>query len=201
MNRLAVVVALAVVVSTSACTPGRAAMAAGAGSLLLGGMTIAANQPSSECTYGHDCGPIGFFDPVDDGIDTAQRRLGAGMMITGAALVIIGLVAEAHHTESTPPSAVTFVPTQRVIGAPGAVVVGEAPAVERTATPAELAIRSRIENRLAIQASFAARRGDCVAAVATSARLAEIDPVMHAELVRTDADLAHCLARAAAPQY
>ncbi len=201
MHRLALTIALAAAVTTSACTPGRAAIAAGAGTMLLGGMSFAGGAPNSDCTYGHDCGPIGSFsDSINDDFNQGQRDLGKVLLATGAVLVLIGLVAEANHTESTPPSAVTFAPAQRVIGAPGAVTVGAGPVVERSATPAEMAIRSRIENRLAIQASLTARRGDCRGAVATSVRLAEIDPAMHAELVRTDADLAHCIALAAA-QY
>jgi hypothetical protein len=196
-NRLAVAVVLslsAALVATSGCTPGRAAIVAGAGSLVLGGLSLAAGAPNDNCTGSDPCGfTTGLFDSVDDDIDEGQRGLGAAMMVGGAVLVLVGLVAEGNRTEDAPApaSALVFAPAQRIVGAPGTIV-------ERTATPAEMALRSRLENRLAIQASFTARRGDCVAAVATSVRLAEVDPAMHAELVRTDADLAHCLELAAA---
>lgn len=203
-NRLVVVALVAALVTTSACTPGRAAIAAGAGSLVLGGLSLAGGQSSggSSCTGSEGaCDFVdGLLDPPRDSFNEGQRDLGAALMIGGAALVIIGLVAEGNRSKDDAPaatSALTFAPAQRVVGAPGML---DAPMVERTASPAEMALRSRLENRLAIQASFTARRGDCVAAVATSVRLAEVDPAMHAELVRTDADLAHCLELAAARQ-
>lgn len=189
-NRLAVALALALV--ASACTPGRTAIAAGAGSVLLGGAMFASG-------LGNDSGCGGASHCVDFQLgpsDEDFQAMGGVLLVGGAVLLALGFAAEntAADAPAQPASAFAFAPSQReVAGAPGSTSI--------SATPAEMAIRSRIENRLAIQASFAARRGDCVAAVATTVRLAEVDPVMHAELVRTDSDLAYCLARAAAPQY
>lgn len=203
-NRAVVALVLAVLASTSACAPSRAAIAAGAGSIVLGGLSLAAGQPNSTCEGSEHCGfSEGLFDSVADDVHDGQRQLGGALMIGGAALVIVGLIASRSSDDveqPAPASALAFAPAQRIVGAPGASVGATDPNVERTASPAEMALRSRIENRLALQASFSARRGDCVAAVASSVRLAEVDPAMHAELVRTDADLANCLALAAAAQ-
>jgi hypothetical protein len=194
-NRLALALALALV--TSACTPGRVAIAAGAGSVLLGGAMFAGGAGDSGCGDRSNCVDLDLGPSGDD-----VQAMGAALLVGGALLLAVGFAAENNRAdEPLPTSAVVFAPAQRVTGAPGAIMVSEGPAIESTATPAELAIRSRVENRLAIQASLTARRGDCRAAVATSVRLAELDPAMHAELVRTDSHLAYCIARAAAVQY
>ena len=59
-------------------------------------------------------------------------------------------------------------------------------------SPAELAILSRVENRLAIQASLAAHTGHCAAAIVTATQLAKTDPALYGELLAKDAELATC---------
>ncbi len=196
-NRLAVVVAASLLFG-SACTPSRAAIMAGAGTMLLGGITFAAGAPNSNCTYSGQCGGVdSFVDGVGDDINEGVRTLGAGMFITGALLLVVGLATnndDGSHDEGKPvritnlhaPAVdVVFEQPDPTLSAPGM--------VDRLATPAEMAVRSRIENRLWIQARVAASRGDCVAAGVTSKQLAQVDPALHAELMRTDVDVAICV--------
>ncbi|MDB4963331.1 MAG: hypothetical protein JWP01_3330 [Myxococcales bacterium] len=207
LGSLALVAALLV---TSACTSSRAAIVSGAGSMLFGGMLYADGSSSdTRCTGA--MGQCDGFDthlgnPIRRGVHEAERTIGVGFLLTGAALVVLGLVLNDREDDapvqpawhpSTAPSIATTAPVST--SAPGIeTAFAPAPAVTRLASPAEIVLRARVENRLAIQASSAAGRGDCIAAAATSTRLAEIDPVLHAELVRTDAHLAGCLERAGA---
>jgi hypothetical protein len=174
--------------------------------MLLGAAAYSDGAPNSNCTAYHPCGGVDtFFDGVSDDLDHGMRTVGTGLLVTGAVLVVAGLVANAQHSEvDTTPVAttnervtvgVTFAPPGLVVG-PGGVLTPDV--TESSATPAELALRSKIENRLAIQASSSARRGDCVASAATTTHLAQVDATMHAELLRTDRNVVDCLAVAAA---
>lgn len=202
-KRLAVVAAVSLVFASSACTGSRAAIVAGAGTMLLGGMSFAAGAPNNNCTYDRQCDGVDtFFDGIGDDVNEGQRALGAGMMITGGLVLLAGLVANNHDssdevevvatTNVRPPAVdVVFEQSAPTLAAPGM--------VDRTASPAELAVRARLENRLWLQARIAASRGDCVATVATSKRLVEVDPALHAQLLRDDVDVATCVELAATP--
>jgi len=164
----------------------RAALFGGAATT-LGGVLLVADASNDNCPDGGTACEItdeAFVKPIDAGI----KVFGIGLIIAGVVLMAVGLGTDEPDREAIapPPSAPPpIVATTSPSGPPGL--------VDAAALPADFAIRSRMENQLAIQVSVAARRGHCVAALASGRRLAEIDPELHRKLVIADAAYARCV--------
>ena len=207
------ILVLLLLVPFTACTPGRVAIAAGAGVMAVGGMAAATGTVAN-----------GVFAPIEPGIGDGVVDSGIVMLVGGALLIALGIAWDASDhkkdvdTTAAPQfgEAPRYAPARPVFRqAPSQdpdltgmtpestepqlsfVPVLDAPQPTGLATPADRIVRERMDYRLSLQASTAAQRGQCAAAIASSTRLAQIAPAMQAHLVRTDAAVARCLAQAA----
>jgi hypothetical protein len=177
-------------------------IAAGAATMMVGGMFAA--TPGETTTHHPTCNPSPCPGAVDalfthDTTDPTPQIVGGLMLVTGAVLLIAGLVThDAPERQApmqpamqpvayAPPPPQPMLPSERLAMQAQA----EATAVPR---PAQAAIVGRIENRLAIQASMAAHAGHCSSAVITANKLAELDAELHVSLLERDTELALCYA-------
>ena len=166
----------------SGCAGAPRAKMVGGGVIATTGVVIAAHRASGHCepqgdTAADVCDAL-IAEPVNAATDAMTTLLGVGLIALGAGLFIAGV-----HEENTQESAPT--PIARVDTAP-------ATPVRASALPADIALRDRIENRLAIQASLAAHTGNCSAAMVTADALAERDRELHAKLLAVDVELSRC---------
>ncbi|HEU0032858.1 MAG TPA: hypothetical protein VFQ53_19635 [Kofleriaceae bacterium] len=162
---------------------GRPAIAGGAATAATGGLLFATGSRDRCPDGGTACEIVdeAWQQPIDRSVQTA----GIAMILVGAALMAYGLGTVDDHRAEPPPPAPLPVAHVEPTYAP------DPPAPARE-LPAEAAIRSRMQNQLAIQVSVAARRGDCAAALATGDRLAQLDPALHDRLVARDASYQYC---------
>lgn len=186
MSRL-VVVAVVSSLLGSGCSAGL--MAAGGGMMVAGGYTLA--QPEQHCASGLSgdglaCTFIG--EPANQFGNAANDAAGAVMLVAGATMLIGGIVMHEHEKQEH---------EQRpmVAARPAYVPLATTPpSGVPDASPAMLVVRARVENRLAIQASTMASRGECAGVVPTMRRLAEVDPALHRAVLANDPAVARCIA-------
>jgi hypothetical protein len=184
-------------------------IAAGATTMIVGGMFMA--SPGETTTVHPSCTPSPCNGVIDtlfthEHTDHTPQVVGGLMLIAGAALFSAGLAThDAPAAELTPvPPAAPPPPVYAYGGyAPGYVAEPAPPAPvarpgQPAPNPAATVITSRIENRLAIQASTAAHAGHCSSAVITANKLAQLDPEMHVSLLEKDTELALCYAESPA---
>lgn len=158
----------------------------GVGSTIAGGAAIGvgalliATDNSPACMDPPHCP---FVAPV--------REIGeGGLLLTGTVLVIAGLVGIASHDwerEQQPVPA----------GAPAIGLDGYPIHPQPGATQVPLNVdankRDTERDRLALQASYAARRGDCAGTQAAMKRLAAIDASLRDRLAHDDASIVRCV--------
>jgi len=173
-------VAVLLIASLGLGCSGRGAVAGGAATALTGALLISSAQRDNCPDHSTACE---IFDPViNQPIDRATETLGIGMIVVGAVWMIAGLASTDEQRAPLP-----------------ALSLAPIPIVQSGLPPpplaANLPIASRLENRLAIQTTVAARRGDCAAAIASGTRLAELDAALHAKLLQTELAYAGCLDR------
>jgi len=174
MQRL---VGLFLILPLTACTPGRAAMVAGGGLVVLGGISMATGDLATDISRG------------EQGDELITK--GAGLAVAGVLLVVLGLVSESSSERSekvAPLPCAPCVTTDPLLTAPPGVVEGTESEGRGTVED-----RTRINIRLAQQASSAAQRGECDAANAAADRLARVAPETHEALLRVDPDVARCV--------
>ncbi|MGE0550773.1 MAG: hypothetical protein AB7R00_27155 [Kofleriaceae bacterium] len=170
---------LVISVLAGGCTKNGALMAgtalAGAGTV----MTLSADAtPCDNCILDRD----GSFEVG------LERGLGISVALLGLTLIAIsGRLPETLEPAPLPAPA----PTSAVarLGPPGSAPV-------EALAPSMVLLHARLENRLLLQASTAARNGQCNAAVATGEQLAVRDSALYAKLLDTDQRYAACVARA-----
>jgi hypothetical protein len=153
-----------------------------AGGAALGvGVVLLATDNTPECMEPHRC-------------EWGMTRLvgGTGLIGLGAVLLIAGLAGVASHdweqgqrpVASAPPApGIAGVPAH----APPGLQQGAAPLV------VDATKRDTEQDRLALQASYAARRGDCAGTHVAMRRLAAIDGSLHGKLVREDVPIEQCM--------
>ncbi len=188
----------------SGCASRGGRIAAGAATMMVGGMFMA--TPGETSTVHPSCTPSPCNGVIDslfthEHTDHTPQVVGGLMLIAGAALFIAGLAThdEPAATETrpvpTPPPAPPVYADAHAGYAPGyAEPAPPAPVAAPAPSPAATVITSRIENRLALQASMAAHAGHCSSAVITANKLAQLDPEMHVSLLEKDTELALCYA-------
>lgn len=187
----------------SGCASRGGRIAAGATTMIVGGMFMATPGATTEnhptCTPGPCPGVVDSLLTTEH-TDHTPQVVGGLMLIAGAALFIAGL---ATHDEQPAPEMQRIPPPPppaygyAAYGASPAYVpepAPPAPVAQPASNPAASVITSRLENRLALQASMAAHAGHCSAAVVTANELAKRDPEMHVELLERDTELALCYA-------
>ena len=133
---------LVVSVAASACSPGRAAIVAGAAGMALGAYGL--TRPDSQCS-GSEAFCTNFADPlINEPINKTRDAASISMLVVGLGLVVVGLATEPSlRDEQKPTPPAPLVSARSTTFAPPATV----------RTPVDLALATRIENRLAIQAS------------------------------------------------
>jgi hypothetical protein len=201
VNRL---IALLLLVPFTACTPARVAIAGGAGIAAVGGLTVASGAFVND-----------LFETTDPGVANDGIGMGAILLVGGALVMALGLAWDAsdRNRDVDTSGGPQFGEAPRYAPGTDPVLAGvtprstepqlsfspvlDAPEPTRLAMPADRIVRERMDYRLSLQASSAAQRGQCEAAIASSTRLAQIAPAMQAHLVRTDAAVARCLDQAA----
>lgn len=164
------VVSLGLAIATSAGT-GR--VVGGFATSVAGGLLVASPK-SNSCLGSKDT----FCGYGEVGVATGTRVVGGVMIAAGLVLAIT------RYVELGPDAPATPAATEPK---PAAVTVSRSIA-------ASLDIGSAMERQLAIQASVAARRGDCTAASTSGRRLRAVAPEeVHRRLVAADQAHAGCL--------
>ena len=194
---------LSSMVLISGCASRGGRIAAGATTMIVGGMFMATPGATTEnhptCTPGPCPGVVDSLLTTEH-TDHTPQVVGGLMLIAGAALFIAGLAthdepaAAERRPLAPPPPAYAYggyAPGYAAEPAPPAPV---AQPTQPAQSPAATVITSRIENRLALQASMAAHAGHCSSAVITANKLAQLDPEMHVSLLEKDTELALCYA-------
>ena len=196
MLRPAVALALTLAASAGGCT--KTGMIAAGGAIALTGVAVAATPNEMETEHG-------FFGGTYQSEDHSNDVLGGLLAITGAVMLLAGasmrddeerrMVTVYPAPVPMPVYAVAPVYPESppvVVDAPNAetVIIADTVVVEHA--PAGAAIASQMSNRLAIQASVTARKGECAAAVLTAKKLAEIDIELYERLLVTDVAVAEC---------
>lgn len=186
----------------SGCASRGGRIAAGATTMIVGGMFMATPGATTvshpTCTPGPCPGVVDSLLTTEH-TDHTPQVVGGLMLIAGAALFIAGL---ATHDEPPapemrrmppppPPTAYGYAPFA-ASPPPGPEPAPPGPVAHPMPSPAATVITSRIENRLALQASMAAHAGHCSSAVVTANELARRDPEMHVALLERDTELALC---------
>ena len=169
----------------------KTAMITGAATALAGAMLVTAS-PQSSCqpATGPNATENSFTNGICNTIATgadgaaafADRVIGTSLIVLGAALLVGGMIAD-----DGPRAEVKRVAIAR-----------PAPPIARpmpSTVEANAALASRVENRLAIQASLVAHAGQCQAAKVTADRLAALDPPLFQALMSRDLELAQCYGR------
>jgi hypothetical protein len=173
------IIALLLLVPFTACTPGRVAIAAGAGVMAVGGMAAASGTVVN-----------GVFEPIEPGIADEAVDGGIVMLVGGALLVALGIAWDAsdHRREVDTTAGPQFGEAPRYVN-PDLVVAGvrswptsdapatdpaltgvtpsalaaapalDAPEPTRFATPADRIVRERLDYR---RAARSMRGGDRV---------------------------------------
>ncbi|MGE0868516.1 MAG: hypothetical protein AB7P03_08140 [Kofleriaceae bacterium] len=153
-------------------------------------MTAAADpEPCEHCLLDAD-GSVGL---------AVERAVGLSVALFGLGLIAIS----GRLPETLEPAQPVQAPALAAqLGAPGSVVstraqLGAPGSLAAEPLPAQMVLlTSRLENRLLLQASTAARSGQCNAAVMTGKELAGRDPQLHTKLLDNDPPYAACVARA-----
>ena len=172
-------------------------MIAAGGAIALTGVAVAATPNEMETEQG-------WFGGTYQSEDHSNDVLGGLLAITGAVMLLAGasmrddeerrMVTVYPAPVPAPVYAVApmYPAPSVVVDAPNAetVIVADTVVVEHA--PAAAAIASQMANRLAIQASVTARKGECTAAVLTARKLAEVDFALYERLLVTDAAVAEC---------
>jgi hypothetical protein len=174
--------AIALVASLASCSPKQTMLAGGA--VAVGGLVLAVTPDTCE----------GFCL-------LTNREVGAGIVVVGALIAAIGLFQSTQEGWQIDPNSKVLPYT----GPPFANTGAQFPPPANSATPAlappglqppakplpalELHYNSPADRQFAIQTSAAARRGDCVAAIATAKHLSVDD---RHRLATVDADYARC---------
>lgn len=194
----------------SGCASRGGRIAAGAATMLVGGMFMAT---PGETTQNHpSCTPSpcpGVIDTLltTESTDHTPQVIGGLMLVTGLILVVAGLATQDKPAEQPPvtipvqpyaygPQPPYAQPSYAYTPQPQPMLPSERLAAQTVDAPrpAQAVIVGRIENRLAIQASMAAHAGHCSSAVVTANKLAELDPELHVSLLEKDTELALCYA-------
>lgn len=178
--------------ASAGCGASRQTKVIGGTAMAAAGGLLVAWSPDARCSNADgsqdgatDVCTALIAEPMNIAADIVSTAIGVGLIAVGGGLLISATASRNAEPAPTPIARVEDSAPTKFIPVP----VGGPP------TPAELAIRSRLENRLAIQASVSARAGQCSAAVMTANQLAGRDHEMFATLVASDADLARCYDR------
>lgn len=133
------------------------------------GVVLVAHRAETTCTpAGTWCDAV-IAEPMNMTANAFTTGLGIGLVALGATLFVMSASDDSPQPEAMPVSS------------------------RLPAPPLEMS-RDRIENRLAMQASRAARTGNCPGAVTTAKALEKQDQALHAQLIATDDNLATCYA-------
>jgi hypothetical protein len=177
MSRVAGVFASLVLVSGCANAP-RGKLIAG-GITTTAGIVLVAHRADATCTpAGTWCDAV-VAEPMNMAANAFTTGLGIGLIALGATLLVSG--AMDHKSQAEPASALSATLPSR-------------PAVLDASAEERLAMRDDIGQRLAMQASRAARTGNCAGAMTTANVLAEKDRDLYAQLLTNDDNLATCYA-------
>ncbi len=157
----------------------------------IGGVMLAASSVNNRCqpASGPNATENAAVTTTCDGVaslgdpfgNVINQVFGIGMVAAGIALMVAGVVMSNDDPPAEPKPVAIVRPMQQV-----------ATPAPPTTLAANAAINSRVENRLAIQASLVAHSGQCAAAKVTANRLAAIDPPLFQALISRDIDLARC---------
>lgn len=154
------------IVMLGACTPGRAAMVVGGGTMLYGAAAIGAGAATSV-----------LFTPLgDEHAGDGIAYYGLGFLAAGAVITALGIAMEASgHDE--PAARCTTCDAPEPVTAP-ALALDE---------------RAQLNVRIARQTKAHAHAGECEAARESARLLGQLAPATQEALVRVDAEVARCL--------